>query len=69
MFQRLKDNLNIPLLRTRPFDTQVSARFSLGTELATQFGPQVPGGKVGMHSVAARYEGRCRGQCGHVRLL
>jgi len=36
---------------------KVSSRFSLGTELATQFGPQVPGGKVGMHSVAARYEG------------
>ena len=37
---------------------QVTQKLALGTELAYQFGPQVPGGHIAVHSVAARYSGK-----------
>ncbi|KAG0718290.1 Mitochondrial import receptor subunit TOM40 1 [Chionoecetes opilio] len=36
---------------------QVTKRLALGTELAYQYGPQVPGGHIAVHSVAGRYTG------------
>ena len=36
---------------------QVSKKLALGTELAYQFGPQVPGGHIAVHSIAGRYSG------------
>ncbi|MCL4154666.1 UNVERIFIED_CONTAM: hypothetical protein GTU68_002547, partial [Idotea baltica] len=36
---------------------KVSQRVDLGTEVAYQYGAQVPGGHIAVHSVAARYNG------------
>jgi len=36
---------------------QVTKRLDLGTELVYQYGSQVPGGRIAVHSIAARYAG------------
>lgn len=37
---------------------QVTKKLALGTELAYQYGSQVPGGHIAVYSMAGRYSGK-----------
>ena len=37
----------------------VTSRVALGAELLYQYGSQVPGGQIGLYTLAGRYSGMC----------
>ncbi|XP_018025315.1 mitochondrial import receptor subunit TOM40 homolog 1 [Hyalella azteca] len=51
------DVLNGTGLAVAHYLQQVTAKVALGSELAYQYGPQIPGGQIALHSIAARYSG------------
>lgn len=51
------DILNGTGLAVAHYLQQVTPKLALGSELAYQYGPQIPGGHIALHSIAAKYAG------------